>query len=1619
MPIKTNLNISPYFDDFDKTKDYYRILFQPGVSVQTRELNQLQTMFQQQVERFGDNIFSAGTIVSGCNFSFNNPYPYIKIRDLTFDGTTAIPFGYVNFNIINDTTGLTAWITNYADGFESTDPNLKTLYVNYTNTGNSSITITAFNAGDVLRVFDPVQNGIEQVNIINGGVGFANTDTPIAISPFLITVATGSFNVGDFIINNQGANVQITALDANTYANAGQILVQTKPRNLDLANSSLSSANWSFITGQSITNISNTASAVINNIIGTGFRGAITTDGVGVIKTIKVLSKGTGWTGSLAPYITTISLNNTTGFSSLNLQAQTYKTKVVVASTPSSVGNGYAFTITEGVIYQKGVFLRAVPQSIIVSKYSQTPDNVAVGFITNEQIINYNIDQTLLDNANNQLNFQAPGADRLKLIPTLNLTDANTAATNSEFLTLVQWKEGRPFKQNQSTVYSILGDTMALRTSEQSGNFVIDPFLITTRSPLVTTNEGSLFNVLIDPGKAYIEGYRISSTSNFNIDDAKGTDTVVANSHIISLNYGNYTVINNLGGTFQFNIGDTVNLYDTARGFLANTALIRAQTLIPPGNVIGTANMRSLLRQDNSGGTSAATYRLYLFNIKMNVGKNFFRDTKAVYYNGTNKGVADIVTVVTPISTGNTTVTANVAQLSNTIYDRLTFDSGVDTIFNANNCNYTYRTIDSTVTISNGNIANGTLIKDISGNPNEVFPYTGGGALSSTQMLDIFVTPVSGEMVATTAAPGTVVANTTTTNVVGTTTTFLTNFVVGDWVYVGANSTGGADLHQVSSIVNNTFLSIDSNNAFTNAVATLTRAFPQNVPIPFGQRSGLNANVNLSQTALTLDFGMPFTFSGTRTASLAVNINRSAVNQLTKSPLRNRFVMINTSNNAGGLIGPWAIGVPDVFRLNGVYVGNSTVSNTTGNQVKNFFVDHNQNADFYDLSWLYMIPQSSVSLAANTFILVQFDYFQSSGPGFYDTVSYTQTTNSATLFIQDSQPLSNLASVINSFEIPEMFTDDEKKFPLPDSAFTTNMTYWIGRMDSIFVDKNTNFSVVRGIASQFKEKQAIPVTPPGAIKLIDLIIPPYPNLPTYYSTQINQILNTRVLNQKWLTTRVKNKTISAPTANTVLPYNQPKVYTMSDIGNIDRRLKDVEYYTSLTALEAGLNHKFIASSFNPTQNRFKFGFFVDDFTTSTYSDLTNPQYWALKEGSDIVPPKMTWDVSLSGGYPDFIDSIIIAQAIATVGGVDDPLGLGPICALNLANTVAYQTFFRNASDVLKSANPTSVSDTVNLQLADQATVFNTVNFITQPLAAWLATHQYQQISGDVFVNDPNFLAYYGGGFTGVSSFSDLIGAVNSILASVYSGGTLGPDAGLHVLQEGFSIGSTYGGQFNDLYNYLIAILQNAANNLTISKPAGGQFAAQIYYPPVVVYFYNYDRPNLIQIYQNGTLVADTNSAQTLTADDINLLTGPGGQQWFNDNTQFFLKPFQSTGGGYTTYAGKITFNYNPTNGQNFKIVATSPTSIRWRYVVAYPIDGKSVGCVPPTPIYNIPPTFTAQYQTVGLVAWCGNAYAVDAGSVNILSGYTETWNPYAVPAPTVSVVPFNIAQDWYQGPRKT
>ena len=57
MPAKTDFNLSPYYDDFNESKKFHRILFRPAFAVQARELTQSQTILQNQVERVGNHIF--------------------------------------------------------------------------------------------------------------------------------------------------------------------------------------------------------------------------------------------------------------------------------------------------------------------------------------------------------------------------------------------------------------------------------------------------------------------------------------------------------------------------------------------------------------------------------------------------------------------------------------------------------------------------------------------------------------------------------------------------------------------------------------------------------------------------------------------------------------------------------------------------------------------------------------------------------------------------------------------------------------------------------------------------------------------------------------------------------------------------------------------------------------------------------------------------------------------------------------------------------------------------------------------------------------------------------------------------------------------------------------------------------------------------------------------------------------------------------------------------------------------------------------------------------------------------------------------------------------------------
>ena len=159
MPQKTNLNINPFFDDFDKDDNFYRVLFKPGFPIQARELTQLQSILQNQVESFGSHMFKEGSMVIPGNIGFNAEYNAVKINpDHLGIDVTVYSKQLHGKRLRGQTSGIVAVVLDCrfpTDGDEYTDV---TLYVEYKQSGTDN-TIASFEDGEVLIVEDSFTYG--------------------------------------------------------------------------------------------------------------------------------------------------------------------------------------------------------------------------------------------------------------------------------------------------------------------------------------------------------------------------------------------------------------------------------------------------------------------------------------------------------------------------------------------------------------------------------------------------------------------------------------------------------------------------------------------------------------------------------------------------------------------------------------------------------------------------------------------------------------------------------------------------------------------------------------------------------------------------------------------------------------------------------------------------------------------------------------------------------------------------------------------------------------------------------------------------------------------------------------------------------------------------------------------------------------------------------------------------------------------------------------------------------------------------------------------------------------------------------------------------------------------
>jgi hypothetical protein len=191
MPQKTNLNVAPYFDDFDPANDYHRVLFKPGYPVQARELTGLQSILQNQIERFGQHFFKEGAKVIPGNIGYTQLYYCVQLSN-TYLGVPVSAYAdqLVGSKITGQTSGVSAYVDKVLLPQDSERGNL-TLYINYLNSSTENNTTQIFSDGEELICNQSIQSGL-----------LGNT-TIAAGSPFALTLTSGAAATGSaFQIDN-------------------------------------------------------------------------------------------------------------------------------------------------------------------------------------------------------------------------------------------------------------------------------------------------------------------------------------------------------------------------------------------------------------------------------------------------------------------------------------------------------------------------------------------------------------------------------------------------------------------------------------------------------------------------------------------------------------------------------------------------------------------------------------------------------------------------------------------------------------------------------------------------------------------------------------------------------------------------------------------------------------------------------------------------------------------------------------------------------------------------------------------------------------------------------------------------------------------------------------------------------------------------------------------------------------------------------------------------------------------------------------------------------------------------------------------------------------------------
>jgi len=782
--------------------------------------------------------------------------------------------------------------------------------------------------------------------------------------------------------------------------------------------------------------------------------------------------------------------DNTNFYATLNKNSNTGVNYFTSAATSAS-GSSLIFHISEGVFFGNGTFLYCAEQSVVVGKYSKIASGV-VGLNIVESVTDYADDSSLLDPALGASNYLAPGADRYKIdLQLTTQTYTDTAVTYPNFIQLVSIKDGNLLTDQRTPIYSAIMDTMAKRTFDTSGDFIIKNFI-----PTIINDPQDLDKLVlkVSPGSAFVQGYEVETISTTTISVDKSRTTGTDNSYIINSAYGNYTLVSSLvGGLPNINTSTLVELHN-------NT------TPTSSSSRIGTTYIKGI--EYVSGVGAAAIYALYLDNSTLTSSQ--FSSVKSLTApNGGNYSTPTFKCLID----SSAQVDGKGTQLYLSDYNSMLFTLPRSYVKNLRNVEYYY---------------NQNFTGTISGNTVSI----------SCKSTDAFVGSGSGP------------------NIIDN--------------YIAVETTSG------------TFIPMD------NASVTLPTAYQATVNFGSNIYNGRNVNIIArihttndsykQKTAVLKYVGTELSISNTNTYSL-LKSDVYQIDGVYEYPLTSSYLgswSSATTYNSGDVVSVSGIAY---IAISGINL-NNTPSTSTGNwtaldnKVTLYSLDTGQRDTIYDHASINRksAPQSTIK------VLPVYSYFTHSGLGYISPESYP--IDYGIIPTYKSLVTGKVVSLSDCIDFRPRRVDDTTTYSLASHQIpTTNnfqnviadITYYLGRIDKVVLTRDGLFKDIQGIPDV---KPQPPANQSDAVTLYVLDFSPY----TYRETDVGL---------------------------QVIPH---KRYTMKDISNLDTRLTNMEYYTSLNFLETQVNSQVVTDNNGNTQ--FKNGFIVDSFVGSGVGDVGSNEYRA-------------------------------------------------------------------------------------------------------------------------------------------------------------------------------------------------------------------------------------------------------------------------------------------------------------------------------------------------------------------------------------------------------------------------